>query len=512
MYYKGYYILRFFTKILLTLSLILSLNASDRSSVLILHSYSQEYDWTKKQHDSFVKTLKDSNKEFEFSSEYLNTKKLKFTQAYQEGFLEYLKMKYSEVTPDLIYVTDDNALAFIYSNYKKIFKKKNNIPVFFSGVNNFDMQKVLPKDIFVGIYELKEVKPNIELIKQFSPQTRDIYFVGDNSNTYNSIKKEIESHLVEFSNLNFHYLSNENISKVKSQLPEKPRSFVILTTIGNFKDAKDNTLLPKESIDIIRQNKNLIILSMEDSYMYTGVIGGYVTSGTSQGSGAAKLVLEYLQKGSIKGVSSIEKDSNAYYFNTKELSNSRIILSEYTARHSILVDDNGKLIKNEKSMFLNIFTVVFIILFFGAVIFYAIEKKKYKQQLKKVLKLENLKSKLYAKDQFINNLLSFDDMAYWRLNIEKDKLYVSKEFLTLLGVDSNIYKDDSNMLSYFIHSNDKKLFYESISEVKKSKKSITFKHRFITSNKNIINVTHKVYTEYINHKPSLIIGIVKVES
>nr|MDA3908515.1 hypothetical protein [Sulfurimonas sp.] len=256
---------------------------------------------------------------------------------------------------------------------------------------------------------------------------------------------------------------------------------------------------------------NLIILSMEDSYTDKGVVGGYVTSGTSQGSGAAKLVLEYLQKGSLESISSIKKGSNAYYFNAKELSDSRVILSEYIARNSILVDHNGNSIKNEKSMFLNIFTVVFIILFFGVVTLYAIEKKKYKQQARKILKLQKLKSKLYAKDQFINNLLSFDDMAYWRLDIKKDELYVSKELLTLLGIDSNIYKDDPNILTYFIHSNDKKLFDDSISEVKKSKKSITFKHRFITSSKSILNVTHKVYTEYIHHEPSLIMGIVKIE-
>ncbi|EDZ62588.1 putative diguanylate cyclase/phosphodiesterase [Sulfurimonas gotlandica GD1] len=416
-----------FKKLLLVISFTLSLYASDKTSVFILHSYSQEYAWTKKQHNSFVETLNNSTEKFEFSSEYLDTKRLKFTDEYQEYFLEYLKMKYAEINPDLIYVTDDNALNFIFSNYKKIFHKQ--IPIFFSGVNNLDMQKILPKDVFVGIYELKDIEPNIALIKQFSPQTRDIYFIGDNSNTYASIKKELESKQSEFANINFHYLSDEYISKIKSQLPTKPRSFVILTTIGNFKDSKNITLLPRESIDIIRENKNLIILSMEDSYMYDGVVGGYVTSGSSQGGGAAKLVLQYLEKGSLEGLESIDKDSNEYFFNLKELSNSRVILSEYIARNSTLIDNDNS-IEGEKSMFLNIFTIVFIVLFFGVVTMYAIEKKKYKHQAKKISKLEYLKSKLYAKDQFINKHLSpLFDLAYWRLETDKEKLFVSKELL-----------------------------------------------------------------------------------
>lgn len=503
--------MKFFIKLLSILSLALSLYATDKSSILMLHSYSQEYEWTKKQHDSFVKTLKESNKEFEFSTEYLDTKRLEFTETYQESFLEYLKMKYSQITPDLIYVTDDNALTFIFSNYDKIFTNNQKVPVFFSGINNLDMQNILPKDRFAGVYELKEVKPNIELIKQFSPQTRDIYFIGDDSSTYESIKKEFESELRGFTNLNFHYLSHKDISEVEKLLPIKPRSFVLLTTIGNFKDANNNTLLPKESIDIIRQNKNLIILSMEDTYMHLGVVGGYVTSGASQGSSAAKLVLEYLDAQSLDNISSIYKGSNAYFFNAKELTDSRVILSEYIARKSTLVTYSSDPKNSEKSIFLDIFIITFIIVFFGVVTLYTIERKKYKLQAKKMLKLVNIKSKLYAKDQFINNLLSFDDMAYWRLDATKNELYLSTELLALLGIDSNIYKDDPNILSYFIHSNDKKIFDENIAIVKQSKKSTTFNHRFVTSNKILVDVRHKIYTEYINHLPSLIIGIVKIE-
>lgn len=503
--------LRLLIKLLLVLSVTSSLNAADKSFALMIHSYSQEYDWTRKQHNSFVETLKDSNKEFEFSVEYLDTKKLEFSKKYQEAFLEYLKIKYSKMNPDFIYVTDDNALSFIFSYYKEIFKTGKKIPVFFSGINNLDMQKVLPKDTFVGIYEIKEINPNIELIKQFSPQTRDVYFIGDNSNTYNAIKKELKSNVKKFSNFEFHYLSDEYISKVKDMLPTKPRSFVILTTIGKFKDANNNTLLPKESISIIRENKNLIILSMEDAYMHQGVIGGYVTNAHSQGSRAANLVLEYLNKGSLENISSIDKGSNAYIFNDKELTNSRVILSEYIARISTIINHNDDSSDSEKSMFLNVSVVVIIIIIFVLLILFAIERKKYQDQNKNVSTLEGLKSKLNAKDQFINNILSFDDIAYWRLDTITDELYVSKELLSFLGIDSNIYKDDPNILSYFIHSNDKKLFADSILEVKKSKKSILFSHRFVTSNKSVLNVTHKIYTEYINHTPSLIIGIVKIE-
>ncbi|MBN2782692.1 MAG: diguanylate cyclase, partial [Campylobacterales bacterium] len=169
---------------------ILSLFGNDKNGVLILHSYSQEYSWTKQQHNSFISTLATEDKSFEYFTEYLDTKRVHLTKQYQKDFLSYLQLKYKDADIDMVYVTDDNALTFIYNVYETLFKK--NIPVFFSGVNDLSMDNKLPKDIYAGVYEIKEIKPNIELIKQFSPQTRDIYFLGDNSNTYHSIQKEIE--------------------------------------------------------------------------------------------------------------------------------------------------------------------------------------------------------------------------------------------------------------------------------------------------------------------------------
>jgi len=229
-------ILQLLRTILLAIFISLSLSASDKTTVFILHSYSQEYQWTKKQHDSFVSILSIDNKNIQFYSEYLDTKRLKLTPQYEKNFLEHLKYKYHASHPDVIYVTDDNALNFVIKHTKTIFDSDQDIPVFFSGINNLKLYDTLPKESFAGVYEVKDIVPNIELIKQFSPQTRDIWFIGDNSNTYKSIEKEIQLQHKQFSNLKFHYISDEYISKIKNKLPNKKRSFVILTTIGNLKD------------------------------------------------------------------------------------------------------------------------------------------------------------------------------------------------------------------------------------------------------------------------------------
>ena len=276
------------------------LSASDKIRVLIIHSYSQEYEWTKLQHNGFISALNAGNHTFEVYTEYLDTKRIKLTPSYIINFTNYLKMKYADAKPDLIYVTDDNALNFILENHSQLYKKDSYVPVFFSGVNNLNKSDVLPKNLFRGVFEKKEIKQNIELIKQFSPQTRKIYIVGDDSNTYDSIKKELTVEESNFSKMKFHYASDKYVSKVIEKLPKDEKIFVILATIGNLINDNNQTMLVQESIKTLKENRKLIILTMEDAYMRDGVVGGYVTSGERQGEEAAQLVLKYLKNKSLK--------------------------------------------------------------------------------------------------------------------------------------------------------------------------------------------------------------------
>ncbi|MCX6076120.1 MAG: diguanylate cyclase [Campylobacterales bacterium] len=503
--------MKFLKNLLFIILLSLPLFGSEKIKIFILHSYSQEYGWTKNQHEGFVSALNKSNQKFEFYTEYLDTKRVKLTPEYERNFFKYLKNRYQESTPDVIYVTDDNALEFIFKNYKELFTNSAKIPLFFSGINNLEMQNILPSEQFAGVYETKEIKPNIELIKQFSPQTRDIYFVGDNSSTYLSIKKEIQIQQENFKNLNFYFISDEHLSVVQTMLPSTARSFVFLTTIGNFKDDSENTLLVEESIEKIKENKNLIILSMEDAYMLQGVVGGYVTSGNKQGEEAANLVLQYLDAKSLLNVKSLLKSPNIYMFNSKELINSRIILSEYIARDATFVGKHQDFIEKNQSILLNIFTIALIISIFGAVTTFALQRKRCKKQSTKMQQLENIKSTLHLKEQFIDNLLSFKDVGFWKLDTKTDKLFVSEELLNILEIKYDIYKDDSKLLSYFVHLDDKQLFEEKLNIAKESKSPIKFSHKMFTSSNQVLHATHLIYTEFLNQEPSLLIGIIKFE-
>lgn len=367
-------------------------DAQQKKRIFILHSYSQEYGWTKLQHDSFVHSLKTLYPSaLDISVEYLDTKRLKFSDDYQSFFLAYLQKKYAGYTPDVIYVSDDNALEFFVNHRSALFSVS---PIFFSGINNLSLVDRLDSNKYTGVYETKEIIPNIELIRQFSPQTREIWIVGDNSNTYRTIEEDIRSHIGLYPKYRFHFISSKRIDEIMAKLPNVPKTFVLLTTIGELSDANGRNLTLKESIEILKQNRSLILCSMEDAYVAEGAVGGYVTSGTNQGANSARLVSRYLNGTSLNHIPSLVKSPNVYMFDRKGLMESRLILSEYIARDAVILHEKKSFIESYQQSILSIVFIVFILLLLLLVISFFIDAQKNAQIKKMEAELEECSDEL----------------------------------------------------------------------------------------------------------------------
>ncbi len=357
---------------ILFLSFSLYGNIGVKKRIFILHSYSQEYGWTKSQNDGFVSKLKEESLvPLEISTEYLDTKRLEFSPDYQTFFLNYLETKYKDYSFDTVYVTDDNGLQFILNHKSALYEK---IPIFFSGINDKSLVHTLDPLKYAGVYETKEIIPNIELIRQFSPQTRDIWIVGDDSTTYKAIVADIRQNLYLYPKYSFHFVASSKIHNIVAKLPNQHKTFVLLTTIGGLNDDDGHNLTLKESIEHLRQNPNLILCSMEDAYILEGVIGGFVTSGKSQGEHAADLVVRYLKGEPLKTIRSVVKSPNVYMFDHKALLDSRIILSEYTAHNAIILNKEKTFFERYQEIIvdtlfiLSVLSVIFVLIFILIVI------------------------------------------------------------------------------------------------------------------------------------------------
>ena len=67
------------------------------------------------------------------------------------------------------------------------------MPVFFSGINNYDVRRQLDPARTTGVFEKKEIAPNLRLMRQIDPGIKEIVIVGDATETYQAIEGEIRA-------------------------------------------------------------------------------------------------------------------------------------------------------------------------------------------------------------------------------------------------------------------------------------------------------------------------------
>jgi signal transduction histidine kinase/response regulator of citrate/malate metabolism/ABC-type uncharacterized transport system substrate-binding protein len=312
--------------------------AAESVQIFVLHSYSQEYPWTKRQHEGFMARLCVAEPHpVTISVEYLDTKRVPYTAAYATLEADHLAQKYHGFQPSVIYVTDDNALSFALSHLMQIFP---NTPVFFSGVNDYQLKEQFTADRVTGVFEHKQIGPNLKLMRNLAPGARDILVVGDESETFQAVRREIANELEAQPEIHAEFLSSGRIETLAESLQGRPERFVFLTTLGALQDATGHTLPLAEIISAIKQAGPFIILSMEDVYLYDGVLGGYVTSGPRQGEAAAEMVIDYLAGTAVLDIPPIESSPNEYIFDARELNRTGLVLPPEIERHAIILNSS----------------------------------------------------------------------------------------------------------------------------------------------------------------------------
>jgi len=322
--------------ILLCASLFAANSAFAHNKIFILHSYHQEYPWTVNENKGFTQSLIKNfpSDDITFSTEYLDTKRVTFTAEYQIFFFNYLKQKFSDYTPDLIFCSDDNALIFLQQFKERLF---GNVPVVFCGVNNLNAENGLNRHQYTGVFEKKEISPNLALLKDIITKPDEIIFLGDNSSTHQAIEQNIRDDIAfHFPKQKYSILASNNLPYIVSQLKSHKKGVIFLTTIGGLKDDHDDALPLKKSLATIVGAGNFTVISMEDVYMEKGVLGGYVTSGLSQGKLASHLAISILQGESPSSLPLVKDSPNEYMFNYPQLKRFGISISQLPEKSIIL--------------------------------------------------------------------------------------------------------------------------------------------------------------------------------
>ncbi len=324
--------------------------AAPARQILILHSYSQEYPWTRGQHDGFIQTLAtDPQTEFLVSTEYMDTKRRAYDEAYASELARHLRFKYARGNLAAIYLTDDNALLFVRDHLSRAFP---GVPVFFSGVNDYGVRSSLDPALFTGVFERKEFAPNIEWLLGVDRHADDLLFVGDGSNTYRAIESELRDELTPY-RLRVTFLAEKRLDRLLARLRGLPGKYLFLTTLGGI-TAENDQVLPLREIMRSLVGTGRIVIAMEDVYIIEGVLGGYVTSGRKQGEDAARLLLAYQHGTPIVDLPPVLKSPNELIFDDRSLQRHGIDLPYALRSRAVLLNPRPGLYERYESLIVGI--------------------------------------------------------------------------------------------------------------------------------------------------------------
>lgn len=484
--------------LLITVVLCYSLWAKE-TFILALHSYHESYPWTKAQRTGFRGTLDAVPGLYPlYSAEYLDTKRRLFDQEYEDEFLHYMRSKYKGYYPDIIYVTDDNALKFMIDNREKLFP---GAPVIFSGINNQETIKKLPKASYTGISETKEISPNIQLIQKLFPHDHRLLILGDGSSTSKAIYAEIAHDLPAVRGINIQEVNEANLDSAIRQLKAYKGKNIILTSIGGF-HSENGALIPlREAIETIVHAGNFQIFSLEDTFILDGVIGGHADSGFDQGKAAAQTVLQILSHPSSP-LPDVRDDTHGWIFDVKALTQHAITLPEDIARESTFLNQPESFYQKHEELITNSIYGLLATILIGGMVF-----TRYLYKSRQII--SKREDELISISESLNKAQEIAHLGNWTWDIQANTLWWSDEIYRIFGLQPQEFKANYEAFLLRVHPDDREAVQEAVNHSLTDRSKYSIVHRLIKMDGTVRHVLEEGYVEYKDNEPLKMLGTVQ---
>jgi len=487
--------------LLFLLSLCFQAQASVPTPIFVLHAYSQEYPWTKGQHQGFVQALNDDgSRAYSLNVEYLDTKRAGYSAQYADLIGDHLRNKYQGYHPAAVYVTDDNALSFALSHLDKVFP---GVPVFFSGINNYDVRSRLDPARMTGVFEKKEIAPNLRLMREFDPGIREIVIVGDASETYRAIESDIRRELGRQPDIRATFLSSNRIDDLIGRLRVRRERFVFLTTLGAVTDADGRTLTLPETIGAIVHAGQFVVFSMEDAYLYPGVLGGYVTSGPRQGRAAAQLLIRYLNGTPVSALPPIVASPNEHIVDETELLKTGLVLPPDIAGQVTLVNRLPTFYEANRPIILGALYGLVTLLLISLASSLLLFVRKNRQIARASLQLGETKESLDRAQRIAH-------MGNWDWQIRESRLFWSEGIYRLFGVSPAEFDASYEAFMARVHPDDRNAVEAAVQRALETGASYEIDHRIVRPD-GAVRIVHESAEVLLDTqgRPTRMIGTVQ---
>jgi PAS domain S-box-containing protein len=235
---------------------------------------------------------------------------------YMDTMAASLKIKYSLEKPDLIIVQYKQALQFMERYGKEIF---GDVPVVFAGLS---VEGYIPERLsrnYTGIVAAFSAKKNIELILRNHPDVKKIYVVGGSSPVeHNMVQEAIKEGMSYRGKIEFIALNDLTFPALLAKLGTLGDDSVIVYQALQL-DAAGKVFVPAQAAIEIAGAARVPVYGLLDTYMGSGITGGFLINHDSLGRRAAKSAMEWLQSGVMPDTRVKNEPIGSYQFDGRQL-------------------------------------------------------------------------------------------------------------------------------------------------------------------------------------------------
>lgn len=257
-------------------------------NILILNSYHYTYPWTFNQNIGITSYLSSEFPDAVIYTEFLDWKRFP-DESLIDSMTKIFKDKYSKITVDLIFTTDDRALSYALDFRSDFF---SDAPIAFSGIIDSTAKEIIGTHKNVtGVYEKMDPQGSLTLLNSLQPDVDTIYLIHDMSESGIRTGQTIINAVDDFS-LTKKYelkdLSDKSFYELISISKNFSKNSVIFMV--SYNSSSDGEVMKPEVFgQQLSDASNVPIYSIDEYLLGTGIIGGTFLSGELQGEQLAKL-------------------------------------------------------------------------------------------------------------------------------------------------------------------------------------------------------------------------------
>ncbi len=268
-------------------------NSGDSTHVLHISSYYPDDPWEAELKHGFFEVINTQDDIIYYNVPLYSNR---FPTEYERAKNAYYSIRtlFSSNPPDIVMVSDNNALGFVCNYYGVLF---DGIPVVGCAING-EMDRLWELNgNFTGVWEYEAAAETVAQAFAMFPKTENVFIINDDSEGGREWQGQIEGKLADYEGrLKLQYCGTTSIGDLLKEVAALPENTIILC--GNYTTDSDGQYMSRVEVQrLLSQRATAPIFGMMGCGAGHGQIGGRYVMPAEQGRLAAELVLAVTRDG-----------------------------------------------------------------------------------------------------------------------------------------------------------------------------------------------------------------------